>query len=223
MQARPIHVAALAVGLLLLRQLDQQRQDDLDGEMFDEDMQPHHPGLALLGLAALVGGGLYLSRQLRHGTGTPRRSSVEESIELAVPVSTAYNQWTQFEEFPRFMASVEHVEQVDDTHLHWRAVVAGRAKEWDSEITEQVPDQRIAWRSTSGTPNAGMVTFHRLGDNRTRVQLQMDYQPETRAEKAGAAVGAVKLAARGNLRRFKELVEARGMATGGWRGTVPAH
>ena len=102
-----------------------------------------------------------------------------ETVELDVPVSTAYNQWTQFEEFPQFMASVEEVHQLDDTHLHWRANVAGKAKEWDAEITEQIPDERIAWRSTGGVGNAGVVTFDPIGAEPTRVTLQMDYEPQT--------------------------------------------
>ncbi|TFY99463.1 SRPBCC family protein [Ramlibacter henchirensis] len=154
---------------------------------------------------------------------TSGASTVEESIDLNVPVSTAYNQWTQFEQFPRFMTSVEQVKQVDDTHLHWRAVVAGKVKEWDAEITEQIPDERIAWRSTDGVTNAGVVTFHKIADNRTRVMLQMDYQPETAAEKVGDALGGVKLTTKGNLKRFKQLVEERGQETGAWRGTVTQH
>ena len=148
-------------------------------------------------------------------------SSIQKSIDVGVPARTAYNQWTQFEEFPRFMASVEQVRQVDDTHLHWRAVVAGRTKEWDAEITEQIPDKRIAWRSINGVQNAGVVTFHKIGENRTRVMLQMDYEPESLVEKAGDAVGGVKLTTKGNLKRFKELVEQRGAESGAWRGEVP--
>lgn len=147
-------------------------------------------------------------------------STVTESVDVAVPVRTAYNQWTQFEEFPRFMESVEEVRQLDDTHLHWRANVAGKVKEWDAEITQQIPDQYIAWRSTGGVPNAGAVSFDKIGENRTRVKLHMDYEPETAAEKIGDAVGGVKLAAKGNLKRFKKLVERHGVETGAWRGTV---
>jgi uncharacterized membrane protein len=176
----------------------------------------------LAALAALAVGGYLAYAQMRRMRGTST-SSVRESIELSVPLSTAYNQWTQFEEFPKFMDSVQEVKQVDDTHLHWRAVVAGKPKEWDAEITEQVPDRRIAWRSIGGVQNAGAVTFERIGVNRTRVNLEMDYDPETVGEKIGDAVGAVKLTAKGNLKRFKELVEARGAETGAWRGTVAPH
>ena len=174
-------------------------------------------------LAALGAGALLVSALTRRMRGSEAASSVEETIELNVPVSTAYNQWTQFEEFPRFMASVQEVRQLDDTHLHWRADVAGKPKEWDAEITEQIPDQRIAWRSTGGVKNAGVVTFHKLAANRTKVKLQMNYEPETINEKIGDALGGVKLTAKGNLKRFKHLVEGRGVETGGWRGTVPQH
>ncbi|OGB23663.1 MAG: cyclase [Burkholderiales bacterium RIFCSPLOWO2_02_FULL_57_36] len=150
-------------------------------------------------------------------------SSVEESIEVNVPISTAYNQWTQFEEFPRFMDSVHEVRQLDAEHLHWRASVAGKEKEWDAEITEQTPDKRIAWRSISGVKNAGAVSFHKISDSATRVMLQMDYDPQTFGEKVGDALGAVKMQAKGNLNRFKELIEGRGVETGAWRGTVGQH
>ncbi len=150
-------------------------------------------------------------------------SKVEESIELEVPVQTAYNQWTQFEEFPKFMEGVKEVRQMGDKRLHWRAEIAGKDEEWDAEITEQIPDKRIAWRSTSGVHNAGVVTFHKISDSRTKVMFQMDYEPETIDEKIGDAVGGVKLTAKGNLKRFKELVEGRGVETGAWRGTVAQH
>ena len=169
----------------------------------------------------VAGGALLLSKQARRGTGSA--SNVVEWIDLDVPVSTAYNQWTQFEDFPQFMTSVESVRQIDDTHLHWKANVAGKTKEWDAEITEQIPDKRIAWRSTGGVENSGVVTFHKLTDTRTRVMLQMDYMPETAVEKVGDAAGGVKLTAKGNLKKFKQLVEARGTETGAWRGAVPQH
>lgn len=171
-------------------------------------------------LAALAAGGLLLSKQMKKSSGVHGSHSVEASVEVDVPVSTAYNQWTQFEEFPRFMDSVKEVRQLDDTHLHWCANVSGKLKEWDAEITEQIPDQRIAWRSTGGVHNAGVVTFHRISDNRTRIMLQMDYDPQTLSEKVGGALGGVKLTAKGNLKRFKELIEGRGVESGAWRGTV---
>ena len=174
----------------------------------------------VLTVAALAVGGMVLSKQLKKRNGA---SSVVESIQCNVPASTAYNQWTQFEEFPRFMDNVHEVRQMDDRHLHWRADVAGKEKEWDSEITEQIPDQRIAWRSMSGPRNAGVVTFHKISDNSCRVTLQMDYEPETVAEKAGDLVGAVRMQLASDLRRFKEMIEARGHETGAWRGTITQH
>ena len=175
-------------------------------------------------VAALAVGGALLSQQLKKKRSTKRLgSSIEDSIEVNVPVRTAYNQWTQFEEFPQFMHSVKEVRQVDDTHLHWRANVAGQEKEWDVEITEQIPDDRIAWRSTSGVPNGGVVSFHRISDNVTRIMLQMDYQPEGALENLGDAIGAVRMEARGNLQRFKDLLELRGRETGAWRGSVAQH
>jgi uncharacterized membrane protein len=168
-----------------------------------------------------AGAGSYMWWRRHHDLTT---KLVEEMIELDVPVSTAYNQWTQFEEFPRFMATVQEVKQIDDSHLHWRARVGGRLAEWDSEITEQVPDQLIAWRSTDGPGNAGLVTFDKIGENRSRVKLQMWYDPESAGEKVASTLGAVKLTTKGNLRRFKHMVEKRGVETGAWRGELtPTH
>ncbi len=147
-------------------------------------------------------------------------SSVQKSVEVEVPVREAYNQWTQFEEFPSFMEGVEKVEQVDDTHLHWKAEIAGDELEWDAEITEQTPDQRVAWKSTNGADNAGVVTFHRLDDRKTKVNLQMDYEPEGAKEKVGDLVGVLDRRVQGDLERFKELIESRGTASGAWRGEV---
>src|ERR671914_1477823 len=115
-------------------------------------------------------------------------STVTESVDVAVPVRTAYNQWTQFEEFPHFMQGVESVTQLDDKTLRWKANVTGKTEEWTAEITEQTPDKRIAWTSTSGARNAGVVTFHRIDDNTTRVTLQMDVDPEGLVEEAGTAL-----------------------------------
>jgi uncharacterized membrane protein len=147
-------------------------------------------------------------------------AKVEQSIDVNVPVRTAYNQWTQFEEFPRFMEGVERVTQVDDTHLHWVADVYGKRKEWDAEITEQEPDQRIAWTSTSGPPNAGVVSFHRIDDNTTRVILSMEVEPEGPIETIGTAAGFLERRVKGDLERFKEFIESRGRETGAWRGEV---
>jgi len=147
-------------------------------------------------------------------------ASVEKHIEVNVPVRTAYNQWTQFEDFPHFMEGVKEVCQLDDTHLHWRATVGGKEEEWDAVITEQTPDARIAWRNTSGAENAGVVTFHRLGESQTRVMLQLEYDPDGFVEHVGDALGIVSRRVEGDMKRFKEFVESGGRATGAWRGEV---
>jgi uncharacterized membrane protein len=147
-------------------------------------------------------------------------STIEESIEVNVPVTTAYNQWTQFEQFPEFMEGVEEVRQLDDTHLHWVAKIAGKTTEWDAEITEQHADHRVAWRSTDGKPNGGVVTFHKISDTTTRVMLQMDYDPEGIVETVGDKLGFAKRRVTSDLERFKKLIESRGVETGGWRGDV---
>ena len=147
---------------------------------------------------------------------------VVESIDVKVPVSTAYNQWTQFEEFPHFMEGVKSVTQTDDTHLHWVAEVGGAEKEWDAEITEQHPDERVAWNATSGAENAGVVTFHRIDDETSRVTLQMDVDPEGLVENVGTALGFLDRRVKGDLERFKEFIESRGSETGAWRGEVEA-
>jgi uncharacterized membrane protein len=147
-------------------------------------------------------------------------ATFEESIEVRVPLTTAYNQWTQFEEFPTFMEGVESVTQLDDTHLTWVAEVGGQRREWEAEITEQKPDERIAWTSRSGTGNAGVVTFHRIDDATTKVMLQLELYPQDWMERAAELTGIVKARVKGDLKRFKEFVEARGTETGAWRGTV---
>jgi uncharacterized membrane protein len=147
-------------------------------------------------------------------------SLIEKSIEINVPVRTAYNQWTQFEEFPRFMEGVKHVKQLDEKHLHWKAEIGGKEKEWDAEITEQIPDTRIAWRSRNGAQNAGVVTFHRLSDSTSKVMLQMEYDPDGVLENVGDVTGMVSQRVVGDLERFKRYIESRGQETGAWRGTV---
>ena len=149
-------------------------------------------------------------------------SQIEESIEVNVPVQTAYNQWTQFEEFPRFMKGVQEVRQLDDTHLHWVAEIGGRKHEWDAEITEQKPDERVAWKSTDGKKNAGVVTFHRLSETSCKVMAQMDFEIEGIVEKIGSAVGADDRRVKDDLESFKELIEKRGRESGAWRGEVEA-
>lgn len=147
-------------------------------------------------------------------------ATIESSIDVEVPVSTAYNQWTQFEEFPKFMEGVKSIHQIDDTHLHWVAQVGGQEKEWDARITEQLPDERIAWTSEEGEMNRGVVTFHRIEDNKTRVTLQMEYQPSGAMESIGNALGVVTRRVEGDLQRFKEFIEKQGVETGAWRGQV---
>jgi uncharacterized membrane protein len=147
-------------------------------------------------------------------------SQIIEAIDVDVPVRVAYDQWTQFEEFPQFMEAVEKVEQLDDTTLRWTAEIAAVKKAWTAKITEQTPDQRIAWTSVEGATNAGVVTFHRLDDHKARVTLQLDFEPEGPVESVGDALGFVQRQAKGDLERFKGFVEGRGVATGAWRGEV---
>jgi uncharacterized membrane protein len=147
-------------------------------------------------------------------------STVQKSIDVNVPVSTAYNQWTQFEEFPRFMEGVKAVRQLDDKRLHWKTQIAGKEESFDAIIDQQIPDQRIAWHSTIGPKQGGVVTFHRLSDDKTRVMLQMEYDPHGFVEKAGDMLGAVSMRIQGDLDRFKKFIEARGVETGAWRGEI---
>ena len=150
-------------------------------------------------------------------------SQVQKSIDVDVPVSTAYNQWTQFESFPQFMSGVESITQVDDTHLHWVTNIAGVEREFDAEVTEQHPDERVAWTSTGGeSKHAGVVTFHRLDDSKTRVMVQIDWEPSDLVEKVGSAINVDDRRVQGDLERFKEFIEARGQETGAWRGDVDA-
>jgi len=147
-------------------------------------------------------------------------STIEQSIEVSVPVRTAYNQWTQFEDFPHFMEGIEKVNQIDDVNLHWVAEILGQHREWDAKITEQIPDERVSWTNTEGATNAGVVTFHRIDDNTTRVMLQMEFDPDGFGEKAADALGLVKSRVKGDLERFKKFIEERGTETGAWRGEV---
>ena len=147
-------------------------------------------------------------------------STIEEHIDVDVPVRTAYNQWTQFEEFPRFMEGVDSVTQLTDSLTHWTISIAGQTREFDAEITEQKPDERVAWRSLDGLGHAGVVTFHRLDDSSTRVMLQIETHPEGLVEKAGDALGIAKHRAKGDLARFKEFIESRQTETGAYRGEI---
>jgi uncharacterized membrane protein len=145
---------------------------------------------------------------------------IEESVEVNVPVSTAYNQWTQFEEFPKFMEGVESVTQIDDTHLRWVAEIGGQRHQWEADIVEQKPDQRIAWRALDGHYNSGTVIFEPIDGNRTRITVVMEHETEGVMETLGSALGADSRRVKGDLERFKELIEARGVESGAWRGEV---
>lgn len=147
-------------------------------------------------------------------------STIATSIEVNVPVRTAYNQWTQFEYFPQFMEGVKEVHQLDDHHLHWKAEIGGQEREWDAEITEQWPDERIAWRSTSGSINEGIVTFEPLSEAKSTVRLNIAYVPEGVTETVGDEFGMLSLRVKRDLERFKEFIESRGRETGAWRGTI---
>ena len=147
-------------------------------------------------------------------------ADVEETIEVDVPVSVAYNQWTQFEEFPQFMDNVESVRQLDDTHLHWVAGIGGQRREWDAEITYQDPDQHLAWRAIDGKDNTGSVRFESLDAERTRIKVRMSWETEGAVEAIGSVVGADDRGVKADLKRFKELLESRGRETGAWRGEV---
>jgi uncharacterized membrane protein len=143
-----------------------------------------------------------------------------QSVDVDVPVRTAYNQWTQFESFPRFMGAVERIDQVSDTRTHWVTKIAGVEREFDAEITEQHPDERIAWKTVDGPTQAGVVTFHRIDDSHSRVSLQLDFEPEGLTEKAGSALGFVDGQIKSDLKSFKSFIESDGGGTGGWRGDV---
>jgi uncharacterized membrane protein len=147
---------------------------------------------------------------------------IEDSIDVRVPVPQAYNQWTQFEEFPKFMEGIQSVQQLDDTHVQWVAEVRGESRQWTTEITEQKPDERIAWKTIEGeVKNDGIVTFEQVGDGLTRVNVQMDVEGDSPVENvASDLLGVVKGQVRGDLERFKQLIENREEETGAWRGEV---
>ena len=148
-------------------------------------------------------------------------AQVVQTIDVDVPVSTSYNQWTQFEEFPQFLSFVDSITQQDDTHNHWVVNIAGSEREFDTVITEQLPDERVAWTSTGGeVDHAGVVTFHKLSDTTSRLAVQIDWEPKGLLERAGAALDVPDRAVQAELKNFKEFIESRGTADGAWRGTV---
>jgi uncharacterized membrane protein len=147
-------------------------------------------------------------------------TTVEKSIDVDVPISVAYGQWTQFESFPKFLDGVERVDQLDATHLHWKVKVGGVEREFDAEVTEQHPDERVAWRSTGEVQHAGVVTFHRLGDASTRVTVQLEWEPEGFVERVGSALQVDDIQIGRDLSQFKRFIEDRGTAEGEWRGDV---
>jgi uncharacterized membrane protein len=203
----------------MLPQAEQHLRSELD--RIGQAMQQKKQQLTLAGQAnERSGKGTLAQRMTATDKDTSAASNIEESIDVDMPVHIAYNQWTQFEEFPQFMGGVEEVTQLDDTHLHWKASIGGMAKEWDAVIIEQTPDQRIAWTNTTGARNAGVVTFHRLADRKTRIMLQLDYEPEGLVENVGDMIGVVSRRVRADLERFKEFIESRGQETGAWRGEV---
>jgi uncharacterized membrane protein len=146
--------------------------------------------------------------------------TITESVDVGVDVTTAYDQWTQFESFPQFMEGVDEVRQIDDTHLHWVTSVGPVTREFDATITEQHPDERVAWKSDDGPEHAGVVTFHRLDDNQTRVTVQMDIDPEGFVENVADKANILDSRVKGDLKRFKEFIESHGTETGAWRGDV---
>lgn len=147
-------------------------------------------------------------------------TKVEQSVDVEAPVRTVYNQWTQFEQFPKFMEGVEEVRQLDDKRLHWRASIAGKTEEWQAEIVEQTPDKVVAWRSTTGAENGGHVSFAPKGADATQITLRLDYDPEGMVESVGDKLGFVSRRVEGDLERFKEFIESRAAPTGAWRGRV---
>lgn len=147
-------------------------------------------------------------------------ATTEKSVDVAVPISTAYNQWTQFESFPEFMEGVERVEQLDDTTLEWTVNIGPSTRQFKADITEQDPDQRVAWKAQGDTQQAGVVTFHPIDDETTRVMVQMDMEPTDWVEAAADAMNVVDRRVQGDLERFKDFIESRGQETGAWRGEV---
>ncbi|HEY2372915.1 MAG TPA: SRPBCC family protein [Gaiellaceae bacterium] len=189
-----------------------------------ERKRRHRLRNTLLVLGGAGGAAAAATPQVRHWVGDrlhlTRPTTIQESIEVGVPVATAYNQWTQFEQFPEFMDGVEEVRQLDETRLHWVANVAGKRAEWDAKILEQHPDRQISWISEDGKKTRGTVTFEPRSDSRTLITLSMSYQARGLSEAMGSAAGIDARRVRGDLERFKDLIEGLGQESGGWRGEI---
>jgi uncharacterized membrane protein len=219
-------VSRLASDQILLREL-RHMADSLQRAVTRAEQKRSHRlrnSLILVGVGGAVAVALPPSRRWlsRLVGGAPSPRTITESIEVGVPVSTAYNQWTQFEDFPLFMEGVEHVQQLDDTRLHWVTTIAGRKAEWDAKILEQHPDRLISWVSEDGKKTRGTVTFEPRGSSRALIRLSMSYPPEGPVEAVGSTAGMDVWRVRGDLERFKEFIEGRGVETGAWRGEVSA-
>ena len=210
------------VGIISAADIARHLSPRKSGKLLQEISRPNRRGamsrLAQVALVAVpVAGAAYVLRTRQSG----KRAAIRQSTIVNVPVRSAYDQWTQFEEFPSFMRGVEQVQQLDDVRLHWRGKVAGKVRDWDAEITEQVPDQRIAWQAISGKRNDGIVRFESLGNDATRVEVEMAFEPEGVAELVGSAIGLPERRVKGDLERFRELIETRGgQPSGAWRGKV---
>jgi uncharacterized membrane protein len=195
------------------------------GRLQDTQPRSHRLRNTLLFIGVASGLGLAVRKRgtsMLNFSGGTTPNVLEASIEVAVPVSAAYNQWTQFEEFPQFMRGVDEVRQLDDTHLHWVASVGGRRAEWDAKILEQHADRQISWISEDGKKNRGTVTFESLGEYRTLVRLTFSYQTEGFVEAVGSAARLDRRRIQGDLVRFKELIEDRGRESGAWRQDISA-
>ena len=208
------------VGMVSQADLARRLSNRRSGRMLAEVSKPPASRWRRLWMVPLLlGAGALLYRPLRKMRSA--RNSVTADTIVRVPVHAAYDQWTQFEEFPTFMSDIEEVRQVDDTHLHWRARVAGKAREWDARIDDQEPDRKISWHSTSGARNDGTVLFEPVDPNSTRVKVEMAFEPDSMSERLGSAIGLPSRRVKADLERFRELIEKRGgEPTGAGRGTV---
>jgi uncharacterized membrane protein len=212
------------VGIVSQADIARSLKTKRSGKLLEELSEPHGfrtrraLGLGKLTLLVLpIAGAVYLLAKRGQGV-----AHVATSAQVHVPVHEAYNQWTQFEEFPRFMGGVDEVRQIDETHLRWVANVGGHQEQWDAKITEQEPDRVVAWRAIGGKHNAGRVSFQPIDPQSTKVTVELEYVPEGFGEELGTALGLAARRVKGDLDRFRDLIESRGSASGAWRGTVHA-